>query len=165
MVFQTRFFVDPGLTNVEAIIAERYQRIIDDWSDELAAELQRESPIGATFALAENWEALPAQIDSDNPFSFSGSVVNLLPTASYRVAGRGPGGRPPLGPLLAWARAKGIPEFLIFRIASNIAFSGTERWRTQENFLDLTPEGDLRPGSFVFDRLDDLAQRLSAVVI
>ena len=146
-------------------LGDRTKEIVDDWLVELADELQRESYRGATLDLAAGWDIVSTRLDPANPLAFSAEVNNVEPTASYRVAGRGPGGFPNIENLRRWLAVKGIPQQLLYPIGNQIAAIGTERFRTGDNFMGLNQDGSLQPGSFIFERVDELVNRLNAIVI
>lgn len=147
-------------------ISEEFIEIYNDWALDLADELQAGSPRGATLDLAAGWDVIPARAVAGDPLNIEVDVVNTEPTASYRVAGRGPGRQPPINTnFRRWLAVKGIPLSAAFAIARTIGEFGTERFRTGENFMGLTQDGDLESDSFVFERIDDLVDRLNSVEV
>ena len=126
----------------QAIDASRQFALLEtaDW-------LQTNSPRGvspASESLAGNWDIVPGRATIGiRDLSYEDQIVNNLPSASYRVAGRAPGKFPPWGPgstLERWAIVKRIPAFLVAR---KIATLGTDRWITGQNILGMDRSGNI----------------------
>lgn len=127
------------------------QREIDDSRQsaliDTADWLQQNSPRGVSNpgdSLAGDWDIVPGRPTVGiADLSWRDQIVNSLPDASFRVAGRGPGGFPPFqrgSALAAWATVKGIPPFLVAR---KIATLGTDRWQTGQNILGMDRSGNI----------------------
>lgn len=99
----------------------------------LISEVRRESPV-FEGDLREGFQGVgPGFISRE----IQASLVNATPEAIFRIRGRGPGKFPLYGErsnLGRWARAKGIPAFVVAR---KIARFGTDRWINNENILGI----------------------------
>lgn len=115
-------------------MAKKYQGdILIIYREEAAALLnllQRESYRGVSGDLARSWTVRV------KVFSFT--VTSNDPAARWKIAGRGPGKPPPIKAIAPWANSKGISPYAV---AMAIAQRGTERWRTQDNFLNMRRDG------------------------
>lgn len=128
-------------------MAKKYQSgiraIYNEESKDLLNLLQRESYRGVSGKLAQSWRI------QTKTFSFK--VWSDDPAAQYKIAGRGPGKMPPIKAIAPWADAKGISAWAV---AISIGRRGTERWRTQQNFLNMKRDGKLKkPNPFDNTRL------------
>lgn len=131
---------------VDQILYRAYRLALDDALLEMAQYLQESSPRGISppgESLKGGWDIVPAR-KVRGLMTYEGAVVNLTPNAYNRLRGRGPGRFPPFqkgSPLEQWAKAHGIPAFLVAR---KIAREGTDRWkrgsRSGRMELDLSTE-------------------------
>jgi hypothetical protein len=127
------------------------QKIFEDELLNCAAELERESPRGATGQLASSWQVtIPRREPSG--FTISASIYNTSDNAIFRIAGRGPGLFPPLAPIQQWVETKIESDPLLsrriaFLIARKIATVGTQRYRDRINVAGINRDGTLQPNS------------------
>ena len=154
-----QFEIDPILLNLDEALSQSFRETADDWALDLADELQQQSYRGATLDLAAGWDVIPATTEPTIA-DLQVSVVNNTEASFHRVVGRGPGRRPPIEPLRRWAVIKGVNPYAL---AIKIAREGTERWKQEENFIGFTRNGQLKPDSFIFDRVERLAGQLNEI--
>ena len=127
---------------VQEELRRQFKTSVDSALLELADHLQRNSPRGVSPAgdsLAGGWDVIPSRKARGIIPEVMGSVVNRAEAAEFRIRGRAPGKFPPYGEgsnLAKWAKAAGIPPFLIAR---KIAQQGTDRWRKRDNILKQDP--------------------------
>ena len=139
--------------------------IFDDELLELAALLERDSPRGVSSrgdSLGGNWDIEPARIASNE---IKASVLNPLPFALERLAGRGPGKQPPIDPRIrAWALSKGISPYAV---AKKIGRVGTDRYIEGEsaNILRIDPRTKEIPvdRGAQKDATDRIVQRIGGI--
>ena len=113
--------------------------IIDDELLDLGELIERGSPKGVSgtgSSLSSSWDIKPATISANG---ISASVLNPLPFALERLAGRGPGKQPPVDNLRRWAQARGISPYAV---AKKIGREGTERYKRGKdgNLLRIDPQ-------------------------
>ena len=119
-------------------IREDVAGIIDDEIVELGVIVERDSPKGVSDtgdSLSTTWDVNPATISGN---TISASLINPLPFALERLAGRGPGKQPPVDRLRRWALANGVNPYAVAR---KIGREGTERFKEGEdaNILKINP--------------------------
>lgn len=137
---EVRLTVSESLLRMDQDFQRQNREIYDDEALDLADELQRESPVGATGELRAGWDVIPARRQIG---SIRSSVVNTSDNAFFRIVGRGPGKMPPVEPIDDWVRAKapGLSDSerrsRVFLVRRKISLKGTERWREQDNVLGL----------------------------
>jgi len=120
-------------------VRRQFQKAFDTAMLDLADYLQRESPRGVSEggdSLAAGWDVVPSKKRRGIIPQSIGSVVNTAKNAEFRIRGRGPGKRPPIDAIEAWATAMGISPFLL---AKSIGETGTDRWRRKDNILKQDP--------------------------
>lgn len=143
-------------------LARQVRQVIVDEMLVAADELQRKSPVGATGSLQAGWDVLEPR-RSPVSFEIAGSIVNTAPRALNRIAGRGPGTMPPIGPIKSWAAAKGLPPKAAWAIARKIAKSGTAQWRAQDNFAGIDDRGRIKPNSPIREAERRILQRINTL--
>lgn len=139
---------------VDVTIPKEYLSLADDFDQicretavdifvDLADQLQRESPVGATGRLKAGWdvEERPAR-------SVLVEITNDAERAHNRIAGRGPGGFTPWGEgtqLNKWVeKVLGISDEserrgVAYVIARRHAEQGSRRYRDRSNILGVDP--------------------------
>ena len=155
-----------GFDGLEQRLTREVESIKVAEVEALAADLQRTSPRGATRRLQAGWLVVLRGRRSV-------VLVNLAEESQERVVGHPPGGaitRERLIRLRRWVEVVlGIPReesrAVAWFVARRINQLGTERWRTQQNILDMRRDGSLRPGSPALVAADRIARRLRGLVI
>jgi hypothetical protein len=170
---------DNGLARVEfkfnpGILVESFQRqtraAIDDVLVDVAAELERRSPVGATKGLSQGWDIIPAA-RRRNQGEVLGSIVNKAPRSINRIVGRPGGRRPPIGPIKAWVLAKINPgddkkaTSIAFLIARKIGKEGTKRFKDQDNFAGLNRDGSFKSGGLLDKAVKEMSANLEKIKI
>jgi hypothetical protein len=136
------------------VYREFYRGIID-----LRDELVARSYVGATGELKLSWVVTEPR----KPVGRDGvtaTILNQSQRAINRIAGRGPGKRPPEDPIRRWVLFKGISTNAIWPIRVKIGKQGTRRFRTGVNFAGITPQGIVRPDSPIAITEKTLADRI-----
>jgi hypothetical protein len=141
------------------------QKIFEDELLETAAQLERESPVGATGQLKSSWRVTIPRREPTG-FAIAGSIYNDAPNAINRIAGRSPGLFPPIQPIFEWTlfKIESDPKQarrIAFLIARGIAQKGTQRWRKQENIAGIDRQGRLREDSPIRKAEERIARRIS----
>lgn len=155
-----------GFNDLEQRLTQEIESIKVAEVEALARNLQRTSPRGATGQLQAGWLVVLRGRRSV-------ALVNLAEESQERVVGHPPGGaitRERLQRLRRWAEvvlgvSREESRSVAWLIARKINQLGTERWRTQQNILDMRRDGSLRPGSPALVVADRIARRLRGVVI
>lgn len=164
-----RINIDSRLFRLQDELAKQFRTITDDEILNLADELQRNSPVGATGDLKRGWDVIVSK-RRVNSLQIRGSVVNRADNAIFRVVGRGPGKQPPIEPIGRWVQvvlgvqgnqARGVA----FVIARKIAQQGTDRWKTQENILGKNRDGTYQQNSPINRAKRRIIERLNQLKI
>lgn len=135
-------------------MAKKYQsgilKIYNEEAQALREKLRAESYKGESSELANSWRV------KVRVYNFT--VESTDPKAQFKIVGRGPGKMPPVSALTPWANSKGINPWAL---AISIARKGTQRWRDDKNFLNMSRQGKLRkPNPFEDTRLT-ISKRVS----
>lgn len=155
---------NPGYLAQEAMRQGLYDAYVDELLD--AADLfQQESYVGVTKELKSGWDVIAPRRESVS-FQVNASIINTSDRATNRVAGRGPGKMSPVNKLKEWVQFKGIASGkqalgVAFAIAKTHAKKGSVRFRTQENFLDLNPDGTVKPSGRIEQMQATIEQNLA----
>ncbi|MEM1426265.1 MAG: HK97 gp10 family phage protein [Cyanobacteria bacterium P01_H01_bin.130] len=167
-MFRVALKGNPGA--VQKDVAKQVRDRILDAGLELAEELQRNSPVGATGALRRGWSVTQPR-KSTAGFSVGMSIVNETPDALQRIAGSPPGTNADLKSLTQWVKAKGIARgtaarWVAVRIRRNIYERGTGRWRDGGNQqLGIGRRGEALKGGVVDRAVERLAEEISRMKI
>lgn len=151
---------------------QEYQRQIraafDDELLDIADELQRTSPVGATGELKAGWDVIPTQ-KVRGLLDVKASIVNNADAAGNRIFGRGPGKFPPISPIQDWVEAKlNVPDekkakAVAFLVARKIAAVGTLTYVTKKNFAGLNADGSFQADSPLAKAEARIQKRLSQI--
>ena len=160
--------VGVGIENLEQKLGKKILDIFDTAMLDLADELQRKSPVGASKELIQGWDVIPAKRLA-NGLDIKGSVVINAEAAYFRIVGRGPGKAPPIDKdkIGRWVAVKfsGDIRSIAFAIARKIALKGTDRWIKQENILGLNRDGTFQQGSIVDKAKQEIIEKCKAIKI
>lgn len=150
--------VNPGYIDNQIAKSGFYDAFTDELLD-LAQEFQENSPIGATEQLISGWDVQSTPRKIPYGFEVRSNITNNSDRAENRIAGREPGGMPPIGNLenpesgiLPWVVAKGIEtnpkkaRSVAYAIAMSIKERGTQRYRDQDNWVGIDHHGKRIPG-------------------
>jgi hypothetical protein len=155
----TKITVDPNVLLDAAERAGVYS-VFTEGMRELVDYLTEASPVGATGDLKLSWDYVEPRRERGQT-SIRVIVTNKSQNAIYRVVGRGAGGMPPYQPIADWVIAKGIPLAAVYPIRRAIARRGTLRYRRQENFAGINPDGSLKPDSPIRLKEKEIADRIA----
>lgn len=133
------------------------QKTLEDEVINLADELQRNSPEGATGDLKRGWDVQSGKL--------SVTLRNRSKDAYFRVVGRKAGKFPPSKPIRAWVLSKGLPPGLTYVIQRKIAEQGTERYRSGENWAGINTDGSLNPTGAIAQSAKRIGQKLRALKV
>lgn len=155
---------NPGYIS-DRVFRSGVQKIFEDELLAAAAELERESPVGATGQLKSSWQVTIPRREPTG-FTISASIYNTSDRSINRIAGRAPGRFPPIQPIFEWISAKVESDpveakRIAFLVARKIAIAGTQRWREQENILSVDRQGRLRADSPIRKAEERIARRIS----
>ena len=135
-------------------MAKKYQtgirHIYNEEANKALQEVRDLSYRGVSGDLANSWRVVI------RVYNFS--IFSDDPKARWKIAGRGPGKRPPLVEIRPWALSKGLVPFLVARA---IGERGTERWRTGKNILNMGRDGKLRKPNLFEDARLRIVRRVS----
>lgn len=158
---------------IETLIDD-YQRQVRDAFDtallDVAAELEANSPEGASGELKAGWDVIATK-RRGNSLEVQATILNRAPEAQFRIAGRGPGKFPPALPIEDWVEEKlGISDIkqkrsVAFLIRRKIAKQGTSQWKAKRNFAGLNQDGSFQAGGLLDKAQKQIQQRLSAIRI
>lgn len=168
MPFRLAVRSNPGLLR-DKIAKQVRQKFIDVGLD-LADELQRRSPVGATGELRRGWDVKQPRKASFS-FEISMSVTNSAPDALQRIAGSPPGTRADLVQLSQWVASKNIArgraaKRIALLIAQKIHRLGTDRWIDGGNQeLGIDRQGKIIKGGLVDQYIQRLADELNKMKI
>ena len=164
---EVRVRISESLRSLVPDFVAQNRTIYDDELLDLADELQRESPVGATGDLKAGWTVVPSRRRIGE---ITSSVVNTADDAFFRIVGRGPGKMPPEEPIDAWVRSKGggsesDRRRRVFLIRRKIAREGTDRWRNQDNILGLKRGEGINQSDKVQKTRDRIVRRVNAIAL
>lgn len=167
MSLKLTFDFDPD--RIVAEIQKQVRTIFDEETLDLADELQRNSPEGATGELKAGWNVQPAARQR-NSINVRAVVTNTADNAINRIAGRPPGKQPPTDALTEWVQIKieSDPKKarrIAFLIGRKIGRRGTETFIRRDNFAGLNLDGSYVSGGILARAEDRMQQRLKAIVI
>ncbi|MGD1938392.1 MAG: hypothetical protein ACFCA4_12670 [Cyanophyceae cyanobacterium] len=153
----------------EEVAKQVRDRLLDAGLD-LAADLQRKSPLGATGELRRGWNVTQPR-KSTAGFSFGMSITNSAPDALQRIAGSAPGTIAEVKPLIQWVKHKGIARgknarWVAIAIRRSIRERGTQRWRDGGNHdLGIGRKGEALKGGAVDRAVIRIAREISRMKI
>lgn len=155
--------IRPGYLEEKVLRSKVYDVFVDELLD-LADRLQKESYVGATGQLNAGWDVIAPRRETVT-FDVVAKVTNDSAAAINRIAGREPGGSPPIAPLTDWVQVKIEPDpkkarRLAYVIGRAIAARGTKRYQTKQNFVGLNLDGSLQPNSPILETEKRIAQKL-----
>lgn len=144
------------MTQIDKVIDKINSQVVSAFSVALfdtVEEIKRQSYVGATNQLRSGWDYTNPVVYSDR---ITASITNDSQRVINRIAGRSPGKQPPVDPIEQWVKKKlKIPSnqarAIAFAISKKIGREGTERFKSQENFVGIDLNGNLKSDAPIKD--------------